>query len=167
MLENAAKSSADTCRMQAGKAVDLRPKAGGKLRLLTLSDLDGRTAAAKRARSLAAALADELGGAITASQGAAVERAATLVALAEDVRSRRLAGDVKSVSLEDLVRVDAAADRALRRLGLKRTEAPPTMTIRDVLEAEHAARMAREEAEAAGDASEAADAVPAEPEAAA
>lgn len=142
MLEAAPKMPADVARMQAGKATDLRPKVGGKLRLHSLADLDGRTVASRRARSLAAALAEELGGIITASLGAAIERAATLVALAEDVRSRRLAGD-ESVSLEDLVRVDAAADRAVRRLhlapGASRSSEPDLATYLAGLAAEDAA----------------------------
>jgi len=112
-----------------------------KLRLVGLNDLDGRTSAARRAHALAAALTEELGGNPTTSQGAAIERAATLVALAEDVRSRRLAGD-QSISLEDLVRVDAAADRAVRRLGIKPRTGPPQLSLRDQLIAEAEAREA-------------------------
>jgi hypothetical protein len=88
------------------------------LRLVGLNDLDGRTSATKRARALRAALTEELGGNVTVSQSAAIERAATMVALAEDLRTRRLAGD-DTISLEDLTRVDASADRAMRRLGIK------------------------------------------------
>jgi hypothetical protein len=64
-----------------------------------------------------------LGGNITGAQRAAIERAATLTALAEDAQARRLAGD-SSVSLEDLVRIDNAAMRAVKQLGLKPAAAP-------------------------------------------
>lgn len=56
------------------------------------------------------------------------ERVAQLVALAEDVRRRALAG--RSISLDDMIRVENTADRARRALGLpndngKRVETDP------------------------------------------
>ncbi len=109
----------------------------GKLRLVGLGDLDGRTSAAKRARTLVIAFADELGGNLTASQGAAVESAAPLIALAEDVRARRLAGD-QAISLEDVVRIDNAAARALRVLGIKPGAGAQHIPLREQLLAERA-----------------------------
>jgi hypothetical protein len=94
---------------------------------------------------------------------AQVLAAAELVVAAENARAELLAG---RGDIEQIVRLENLATRAVRRLGSKRTEAPQP-SIRDVLAAEHEARMAREEAEAAGDAAEAADADPNEPEAAA
>jgi hypothetical protein len=44
----------------------------------TISDLDGRTRAARRARDLAAAFTADLGGTLTAAQRLSVDRAATL-----------------------------------------------------------------------------------------
>jgi hypothetical protein len=116
MPANTARDTGRLARKSPTKGVFSRPS---KLHLVGLSDLDGRTSATKRARALAAALTEELGGhTLTPTQDAAVERAATLVALAEDLRTRRLAGDM-TVSLEDMTRVDSAADRAMRRLGIK------------------------------------------------
>jgi hypothetical protein len=79
-----------------------------------------RSALGKRIRRLADTFAVGLGGwaALTDIQVAAVRRAAELAAIAETARARMLAGD-QAVSLDDLVRVDAASDRALRRLGIK------------------------------------------------
>src|SRR5271154_2252681 len=95
-----------------------RPPARGKQRLCTIESLDGRTIAARRARDLAKGFEAELGGMITASQHLAIERAAALVAIAEDAKARRLAGD-QGVTLDDVVRVDGAAARAVKALGIK------------------------------------------------
>jgi hypothetical protein len=78
-----------------------------------------RFALGKRIRGLADGLAVKLGGwsALSMVQASAVRRAAEMAILAQDARQRRLRGD-ETISLEDLVRLDAAADRALRRLGL-------------------------------------------------
>jgi hypothetical protein len=142
--------TANAAQLDARNSGNRPLKTTNKLRLVGLRDLDGRTAATKRARAFAAALAEELGGSsLTASQSAAVERAACLVALAEDTRSRRLAGD-QTISLDDLVRVDAAADRALRRLGIKPGAPKPHVPLRDVLMAEAAAREPSVETEAEG-----------------
>jgi len=104
-----------------------------KLRLIELSQLDGRTRAARRAREIVSQLSAELGGKLSPIQNAAVERAAALLALAEDARTRRLAGD-EAVGLNDLVRIDGSADRALRRLrSITANPSPSSMTLRDYL----------------------------------
>jgi hypothetical protein len=64
-----------------------------------------------------------------------VDRAAQLVALAEDARSRRLSGDM-TVTLEDLVRIDNSAARAVRQLGIGATPAAaPAPSLRDYVAA--------------------------------
>jgi hypothetical protein len=95
----------------------MAPRPYGKSRFVTVKHLDRRTIAAKRAAALAKEFETELGGGLSVTQRAAVERAATLAACAEDARVRRLAGD-PSVNLDDLVRVDRLADLAIRRLGI-------------------------------------------------
>lgn len=60
---------------------------------------------------------EALGGSLTEGQQIAVERAASLVALAEDSRARRLAGDM-SISLNDIARLDNVASRAVSALAL-------------------------------------------------
>jgi hypothetical protein len=120
----------------AEKLANSAPEGGPKLRLLGLHNLDGRTVAARRAASLTAAFTQELGGELSVSQAAAVERAAMLVTIAQDARARRLASD-ESISLEDLVRVDAAADRAVRRLGFKAAQ-PKRQNLREYLAARQA-----------------------------
>jgi hypothetical protein len=76
-----------------------------------------------------AAFTAEMGGALTPGQRLAVDRAAQLVALAEDARARRLGGDM-AITLEDVVRTDNAAARAVRQLGIGATAAatpPPSL----------------------------------------
>jgi hypothetical protein len=65
-----------------------------------------------------------------------VDRAATLYALAEDARARRLAGDTV-ISLEDVVRVDNAAQRAVRMLGIKSSGKTKCPTLDEYLKAKY------------------------------
>src|SRR5262245_6144845 len=99
---------------------EIASKRSPKLRLISLSHLDRRTRASARARALIAAFESELANSesLSASQRIAVERAAVMVAIAEDTRARRLAGDDR-VNLDDLVRCDRAAAAAVRALGIK------------------------------------------------
>lgn len=66
----------------------------GKVRLLTLGDLDGRTLAAKAARALIADLESDLGGAdhLSAAQRALVMRAAITGAMVEHLEASWLSG---------------------------------------------------------------------------
>jgi hypothetical protein len=116
---------ANDAELQAGNS----PVTRGKARFLTLEGLDGRTVAARRATRLAKGFEAELGGVLTATQRVAVERAAALTALAEDAKARRLSGDM-AITLEDVVRTDNAAARAVRQLGIRPASpapAPPTL----------------------------------------
>jgi hypothetical protein len=111
------------------------PSREGKRRLFTIDHLDGRTIAARRARELMATFSAGLGGTLTAGQSLAIGRAAQLVALAEDARARRLDGDM-TVTLEDLVRIDNSASRAVRQLGIPEAAAPTTPpSLRDYVAA--------------------------------
>jgi hypothetical protein len=98
--------------MHAEVAVSPAAKRSPKARLLTAGHLDGRTRAAKRARAVAAELELGFRGETTAVQRQAIGRAAVLCALAEDLGARRLAG--QPVSLDDLLRVEGVAKRAIR-----------------------------------------------------
>jgi hypothetical protein len=102
-----------------------RPKTiRGKTVLVTLDHLDGRTMASKRAHDLAAAYEAALGSSITETQRQAARTAGMLVAMAEDTTARRLAGD-GGVTVNDVVRAQGAADRAVKRLGLDRKRGLP------------------------------------------
>jgi hypothetical protein len=129
-----AKCSAVVGEIEAGCALAGRRKRAPspKPHLRTLESLDGRTVGVRRAHELAAGFEAELGGNVTASQRAAIERAATLIAVAEDARARRLAGD-QAVTLDDVVRVDGAAARAVKALGIKPGAAPKPPTLVEYL----------------------------------
>ena len=72
--------------------------------------------------------------------------AAELMAAAENVRLKLLAGQG---DVEQIVRLENLANRAVRRLGIKPGAAAPQLSMRERLIAE---AEARDEAEAAGDA---------------
>ena len=93
-------------------AADPAVKRSPKARLLTVAHLDHRTRASKRARAIAAELTAGFGDEITKVQRQAIERAAVLSVLAEDLVVRRLAG--QPVSLDELLRVEGVAKRAIR-----------------------------------------------------
>jgi hypothetical protein len=59
----------DAAQLEAGSAPATPPKAGGRLRLLTLAHLDGRTAAARRAHELIEAIETDLGGSDRLNEG--------------------------------------------------------------------------------------------------
>jgi hypothetical protein len=63
---------------------------------------------------------------------AAVEKAARLMALAEDASARALRADPK-VSLDDVVRLQRMSDLALRRLRLDQHRAPTEPSLADYL----------------------------------
>lgn len=102
------------------------------MRLLTLTALDGRTVAARRAAALTETFAAEFGAELTPAQRIRVETAAALSAIAEDAQTRRLAGDA-SITLDDLVRAVSAARRAVRDLGLDRKRPPSGPTLSEYL----------------------------------
>src|SRR5262245_57316132 len=91
---------------------EMAARRGPKVRLIGLRHLDNRTRSSRRARALvaefSAALAARYGEGLPPAVAIAVERAATLIVLAEDTRARRLAGDF-SITLDDTIRVDRCA----------------------------------------------------------
>ena len=97
--------------MHADMTVSSTAKRSPKARLLTAGHLDGRTRASKRARAIAAELTAGFGDEITKVQRQAIERAAVLSVLAEDLVMRRLAG--QPVSLDEVLRVEGVAKRAI------------------------------------------------------
>ena len=135
-------------------AADHAPAALEKRRLLTVRHLDGRTRARKRADKLVALFEREAGGTITPTMRIAIERAAALVVLSEDVSARRLSGDMR-ISVDDVVRIDHAAERALRRIGIgpKLAEKRPPKTLAEYV----AEKRAREGAASKSDPSATAD----------
>jgi DNA-binding helix-hairpin-helix protein with protein kinase domain len=75
---------------------------------------------------------------ITAIQLRDIERAVDMTMLAEAARAKALRGD--KVAITDLVRLEGAADRAVRRLNLPASHAgPPVQTLAEYLASRHAA----------------------------
>ena len=95
-------------------------KAGGKLRVMTLAHLDGRTLAAKRARALVDAIEADLGGAANLSEGARqlVQRAAVLGTFIESCEAQWLAG--QPVELADYLAAVNNQRRVLATIGIER-----------------------------------------------
>jgi hypothetical protein len=96
------------------------PKLRGKLRLMTLSAIDGRTRSMQRVRSLMAAIEADLGGSdhLTLGQRQLCQRAAVLGALIEDLEARWAAGEV--IGVGDYLAAINAQRRVLATLGLQR-----------------------------------------------
>jgi len=99
-----------------------------RLRMYTISDIDHRTKAHRRAKAAAAELVDALGGpkAITPAQRHACERAGMWVAVSEDLAARRLAGFPGDP--DELFRAEGVARRAVQ--AVLATRAAPTPTER-------------------------------------
>jgi hypothetical protein len=109
--------------MHADMVASPAVKRSRKARLLTAAHLDRRTRASKRARAIAAELADGFGAGITKVQRQAIERAAMLSAIAEDLAARRLAG--QPVPLDHLLRAEGVARRAIKAVVAERPAPPP------------------------------------------
>jgi hypothetical protein len=104
-------------------AADPVTKRGRKMRrLLTAGHLDRRTRGVKRARTIAAELERGWDG-ITPVQRQAIGRAAMWCAIAEDLAARRLAGQL--VPLDDVLRAEGVAKRAVKAVLAERPEPPP------------------------------------------
>lgn len=86
--------------------------------------IDGRTRTARRIRELLMGYLAAIGGTVSPQLRERCERAAQLVTLAEDVRRKALGG--RNISLDDVIRVENAADRARRSIGLDQKPRGPT-----------------------------------------
>ena len=84
-----------------------------------LAHVDLTTAAGRRIRDLFNGYVAALGTPLSAIMAAQVLAATEAVVIAEQARQRVLEGD-RTVTLDDLIRVDAQADRKVRRLGIGR-----------------------------------------------
>jgi len=132
MSEITAELPADGRPMEGRSVADstpIRPRSHsrlGRLKLKTVADLDGRTRAARRARAVVAELVKALGGpdAVSPGQRQACERAGMLTAIAEDLAARQLAG--LPVTLDEVLRADGAARRAVKAALASKAEPTPT-----------------------------------------
>jgi hypothetical protein len=105
-----------------------------------LASLDTNTARGRRVADLVRAYLRALGNPVDIELQAAVIAAAELQVLAEEARASALK-QAGSCDLDRVVRVQGAADRAVRRLGIKHSVKPRVPTV-----AEHLAKRAAEHA---------------------
>ena len=93
---------------------------------------NGRSREAVRVRTLVAGFRTQLGEAARNPViAAAVMRAAELAMLAEQLRARAIRGE--TVDFDALIKLEGAADRAVRRLGITKPEAPKAPSLDDYL----------------------------------
>lgn len=97
-----------------------KPNKADKFRLLCLSDLDQRTAAARRSRDLVSKLEADLGGTAALSEGQRqlIQRAAVLGALIEDCEAHWIGGE--PVEMGRYLSAINSQRRVLATLGLER-----------------------------------------------
>jgi hypothetical protein len=95
----------------------------------------------RRRRELVASFVEALGGRISPVQKVEVERCASLLILAENMRAKAFRGE--NVSISDLSRLEGTCLRALQRLNLPQPgSAAPEQTLRDYLKNKAAAEEA-------------------------
>jgi hypothetical protein len=136
-MEAAQELPANTVKMEAHRPEKL---ANGKLRLLTLSHLDGRTKAAQRARELIDAILLDLGSDISEGTRQLVQRAGVLGTYIEDSETRWLNGE--PVDLNHILSAINAQRRILATLGLER-RAPRGTSLSDMMRADLAKQQAQ------------------------
>jgi hypothetical protein len=122
MLATSAEMAADPKPQRVRRSAD-------KMRLMTMSHIDGRTRAMCKVRALGAAIENDLGGAdrLTQGQRQLVQRAAVLGALIEDVEARWAAGD--AIDIAGYLSAINAQRRVLATLGLQRVARDVTPSL--------------------------------------
>ena len=130
--------AADSATMQARCTADTSPKASGKARLLSLSQIDGRTLAARAVRTLITSIEADLGGGDRLSTGEReiIKRAAITGAVLEDIEARWLAGGPIDAAL--YARLGNVQRRLLETIGLRRVPREVVPRLRDYLESKAA-----------------------------
>lgn len=128
-------AASDSAEIAAGSTSEAAPKRGGKVRLLTLDDLDGRTRAAQQVRDTRAEVIADLGGEdhLSTLEHAAVNNAALTVAMVHDAGVRWLQGE--SIDPGSVATLVNAFNRTAAILGWQRRQKDVTPSL-----AEYAAR---------------------------
>jgi len=131
---------AEADHMQQEKAADAVPK--GKVRLLTLADLDGRTRAAQQVRETRQAIAADCGGEdqLSTLERIAVDNVALLDALTKDAAARWLNGEELDVSV--IGTLTNSFNRTAAVLGWKRRPKDVTPDLRTYIATKRAAEVA-------------------------
>jgi hypothetical protein len=107
-----------------------------------LTGLDNRSSAGRRRRDLIRGYITALGGPEKVSPAMMndITRAADLIVIAEQKRAEALRG--VAVDMGDLIRLEGAADRAVRRLAIKPGAQPAGPTLQEYLATKYGARTA-------------------------
>ena len=133
------KMALDAAAIEARSTSVSPSKAAGKSRLLTLDNLDRRTAAYRETRKLIDEIEGDLGGSDRLSTGERqlVQRAAVLGAVLTDTESRWIEGE--PVDLTGYCTIVNAQRRVLETIGLRRRSRDVTPDLHDYLAQKHKA----------------------------
>ena len=132
-----------------GDATPLETGSKGKMRLITLDAIDGRTSAKRRACVLIEAIERDLGGADRLSEGSRqlIQRAAVLGTYIESCEAQWLAGE--TVELADYLMAINSQRRVLATIGLSRVARDVSdMSLAAYTAARHDSEMAVGESDA-------------------
>ena len=126
--------SGEAQEMDRDSAPEAAGKAGGKIRLLTISDIDGRTKARKQADAALSSLVEDLGGEqhLSTSRRLLAQHAAVLHAMAEDQAARFLQGEAVDVS--GYSTLTNSLRRLLETIGLDRVPRNVTPALREYMD---------------------------------
>src|SRR5262245_20555641 len=129
----------DAPEIDAGSGPDAAEKPAGKTRLLSLHDIDRRTAAYRKTADLIDAIESDLGGSDHLSTGERqiIQRAALTGALLEDLEARWLAGEPIDPAL--YATLGNAQRRLFETVGLKRQARDVTPGVRQYVAVKAAA----------------------------
>ncbi len=110
-------------------------RAGKRIGLLTLGDIDGRTVAARNAKALITALENDLGGAdrLSAGEREIVQRAALSSAVLQDMEAHWIAG--RPLDVTAYTTLANTQSRLLKLLGLARRPRDVTPDLARYIEA--------------------------------
>jgi hypothetical protein len=124
--------------MQAGSAADRQAMPAGKARLLSLADLDRRTAAYRETRKLIDEIEGDLGGRERLSTGECqlVQRCAVLGAVLTDMETRWIDGE--PIDPASYCTIVNAQRRVLETIGLKRVPRDVTPDLHSYLASKEA-----------------------------
>lgn len=136
---------AGAASVQVGNGSD-----GGRVRLLTLNDLDRRTRAYQRVRTTRAEVIADLGGEdqLSTLEKIAADNAAMLDALLKDVSARWLSGE--AVDAADIATLQNSFNRTAAALGWQRRSRDVTPSFDSFLEADPPAKRSQRAPQAAG-----------------
>lgn len=121
---------ADAPQLDAGSAADTSAKRGGKVRLLTLEDLDGRTKAAQYVRETRSEVVADLGGedGLSTLERVAVDNVVLTAAMLRDAGVRWLQGE--QIDANAVATLQNTFNRSASSLGWQRRARDVTPDLR-------------------------------------